>query len=82
MEYIFEDIGNEDVLRNLLTDVEIVFHIGAAVGIGQSMYEVKRYVHINTYATAKLLDLIVNNENSVKKLIVASSMSILRRRCL
>ena len=75
-EYIFEDIRNEDLLSKLLSDVEIVFHQAAAVGVGQSMYEIQRYVEINTMATAKLLDILVNKENSVKKLIVASSMSI------
>lgn len=75
-EYIFEDVRNEELLRNLLSDVEIIFHQAAAVGVGQSMYEIKKYVDANTYATAKLLDILVNKENSVKKLIVASSMSI------
>ncbi|RLI76571.1 nucleoside-diphosphate sugar epimerase [Archaeoglobales archaeon] len=75
-EYIFEDVRNEELLSNLLSDVEIIFHQAAAVGVGQSMYEIRRYVDANTYATAKLLDLIVNTENSVRELIVASSMSI------
>ncbi len=75
-EYIFEDIRNEELLSNLLSDVEIVFHQAATVGVGQSMYEIKKYVDVNTYATAKLLDILVNKENNVRKLIVASSMSI------
>ena len=75
-EYVFGDIRNEELLSSLLPDVEIVFHQAAAVGVGQSMYEIKKYVDVNTYATAKLLDLLVNKENNVRKLIVASSMSI------
>ena len=75
-KYIFEDVRDKDTLKNALEGVEIVFHEAAAVGVGQSMYEVENYVDKNTYATAKLLDVLVNEEHSVKKLIVASSMSI------
>jgi len=74
--YIFGDMRDEEVLRKALEGVEVIFHLASAVGVGQSMYEIKRYVEVNTMATAKLLDILVNEENDVKKLIVASSMSI------
>lgn len=75
-KYIFKDVRDEKTLLPVLKDVDVVFHEAAAVGVGQSMYEIARYVDCNVMGTAKLLDLLVNNENSVKKLIVASSMSI------
>ena len=75
-EYIFDDIRNEKVLIKAIEDVDIIFHQAAAVGVGQSMYEIKKYVDANTFGTAKLLDILVNTEHDVKKLIVASSMSI------
>jgi dTDP-L-rhamnose 4-epimerase len=74
--YIFGDVRNKEVLRRVLEGVEVVFHQAAAVGVGQSMYQVEKYVEVNTMATAKLLDFLVNEEHEVKKLIVASSMSI------
>lgn len=74
-EFIFGDISNEDVILRAIEDIEVIFHKAAAVGVGQSMYEIGRYVKTNTYGTAKLLNILVNRENSVKKLIVASSMS-------
>lgn len=40
------------------------------------MYNIKKYVDANTMGTAKLLDMLVNTENDVKKMIVASSMSV------
>lgn len=75
-EYVFGDIRNDDVTRKAINDVEFVFHLAAAVGVGQSMYQIKKYMDVNTLGTARLLDTLVNSENSVKKLIVASSMSI------
>jgi len=75
-EYIFDDIKNKKALSSSLKDIEVVFHQAANVGIGQSMYEIERYVDTNVMGTARLLDILVNSKNSVKKIIVASSMSI------
>ncbi len=75
-EYIFKDIRDKKVLLSVLKDVEIIFHQAAAVGIAQSMYLIEKYIDVNVTGTAKLLDALVNTENSVKKLILASSMSV------
>ncbi|MDD2665839.1 MAG: SDR family NAD(P)-dependent oxidoreductase [Methanocellales archaeon] len=75
-EYLFGDIRDKRVLKKAIEGAEVIFHEAAAVGVGQSMYQVEKYVDVNTMATAKLLDLLVNGENEVRKLIVASSMSI------
>lgn len=75
-EYFFGDIRDKDALKKALEDIEVIFHNAAAVGVGQSMYEIQRYVDVNTYGTAKLLDILANEEHDVRKLIVASSMSI------
>lgn len=75
-KYIFGDVRNKETLRNSIEGVEVIFQDAAAVGIGQSMYQVEKYVAVNTMATAKLLNILVNEEHEVKKLIVASSMSI------
>lgn len=75
-ELIRADMRDKDTLKNAVMDAEIIFHQAAAVGVGQSMYQVEKYVEVNTMATAKLLDMLVNEEHEVKKLIVASSMSI------
>jgi len=75
-EYIFKDVRDEKTLEDILRNVEVVFHLAAAVGVGQSMYEIEKYVDVNVMGTAKLLDMLVNTEHSVRKLVVASSMSI------
>jgi dTDP-L-rhamnose 4-epimerase len=55
--------------------IEVIFHQAAAVGVGQSMYAIEHYVDANTRGTAVLLDLLANKSHSVRKLVVASSMS-------
>src|SRR3989338_757399 len=74
-EFICGDIRDASVVQKAIEDVEIIFNEAAMVGVGQSMYQIKRYVDVNTLGTANLLDILVNKEHDVKKLIVASSMS-------
>lgn len=74
-EYIEADITDRKTLENALQGIEIIFHEAAAVGVGQSMYQIEKYMRANTMGTAILLDILVNDEHNVKKLILASSMS-------
>lgn len=75
-ELIRADIRDKESLKSAVMDSDVIFHQAAMVGIGQSMYQIEKYMDVNTFATAKLLDILVNEEHDIKKLIVASSMSI------
>ena len=75
-EYVAGDVRHRDALRGALAGIEIVFHQAAVVGVGQSMYEIERYVSANVLGTAALLDVIVNDKLPIRRLVVASSMSI------
>ncbi len=75
-EYVEGDLRDRARLRQALAGIEIVFHEAAMVGVGQSMYEIERYVSANVLGTAILLDVIVNDRLPINKLVVASSMSI------
>ncbi|MEW6443410.1 MAG: SDR family NAD(P)-dependent oxidoreductase [bacterium] len=69
------DVRDHAGLKAALEGAEIVFHEASAVGVGQSQYEIARYVGVNTLGTANLLDLLANGKTRVRKLIVAASMS-------
>ena len=60
----------------LTDDIDLVIHLAAETGTGQSMYEIEKYVDTNIKGTSILLDKIVNEKLNVKKLIVASSRAI------
>jgi dTDP-L-rhamnose 4-epimerase len=70
------DVRDKELLKNAVCESDAIIHLAARVGVGQSMYEVERYVDCNSRGTAGLLDLLVNGEHDVKKLVVASSMSV------
>lgn len=74
-KFIKEDVRSEEALRQALKDTDVVFHKAAMVGVGQSMYQVNRYMGSNVMGTANLLDNLINTNHNVKKIIVASSMS-------
>ena len=76
VELMVGDIRDADAVRCALADVDYIFHFAAAVGVGQSMYEISRYVDVNTQGTAVLLQGILDSQHAPQKLIVASSMSI------
>ena len=76
IEFIKRDIRNKDEVKKALKNIEIIFHQAAAVGVGQSMYQIEKYMEVNTLGTARLLDILVNEKHKVEKLIVASSMSV------
>ncbi len=75
-EYLWGDVRDREALRKALNGIEVVFHEAAMVGVGQSMYQIERYVSANVLGTSILLDVLINDRLPIKKLIVASSMSI------
>lgn len=76
VELIVGDVRDPATVRRALDRVDVVFHFAAAVGVGQSMYEISRYMSTNTQGTAELLQAILDSKYAPQKLIVASSMSI------
>ncbi len=76
VELIVGDVRDPNRLREVLSGVDVIFHFAAAVGVGQSMYEISRYMSINTQGTAELLQAMLDTKHTPEKLIVASSMSI------
>src|SRR5215472_6003894 len=75
--YILGDVRDKNTLRTAMKDVEVVIHHAAAVGSGISMIDVGRFVHVNSLGTANLLELAIEKREHIKKLIVASSMTVM-----
>ena len=50
VELVVGDVRDHDAVRGALDRVDRVVHFAAAVGVGQSMYEIERYTSINALA--------------------------------
>lgn len=62
--------------KKALDGVDVVVHLAAETGTGQSMYEIEKYTDVNIKGTSIFLDILANEQHSVKKMIIASSRSI------
>jgi dTDP-L-rhamnose 4-epimerase len=73
-ELLIGDMRDRDAVREALDGVDAVVHLAARVGVGQSMYELSEYTSANSCGTAVVLEALL--DHPVRKLLVASSMSI------
>ena len=78
VEVIKADVRDRDALKRALSGVDIVVHLAAETGTGQSMYEIERYFSVNVQGTAILLDLLENDDcgKSLRSIVVASSRAV------
>jgi dTDP-L-rhamnose 4-epimerase len=76
VRYVKGDVRDRAVFEPLVLASQAVVHFGAAVSVGQSMYQIDRYVDVNTRGTALLLDILVNTKHKVEKVLVASSIGV------
>jgi dTDP-L-rhamnose 4-epimerase len=76
VKFINADVRNPLALKLGLADADVVVHLAAETGMGQSQYEISKYVSVNVQAQAELLQLMVSGRHQVRKLIIASSSRI------
>ena len=74
--FVKGDVRNIEDWKKALQNQDVIIHLAAETGTGQSMYEIERYVDVNTKGTALFLDYIANHTTTVKKVVIASSRSI------
>jgi dTDP-L-rhamnose 4-epimerase len=75
-EFVRADVRDRGALLGALQRIDQVVHLAAELGVGQSMYQVSRFVDANITGTATLLDIVANESHQIQKLVIASSMSV------
>lgn len=77
VNFIQGDVTSLESWDKALQGIDIVVHLAAETGTGQSMYQVEQYVQANINGTAILLDRLVNDKSlAVNRLVIASSRAI------
>ncbi len=74
IELVEGDVRDAAAVTTALRGVDAVYHFAALVGVGQSMYQMRRYTEVNNLGTATLLEVLA--DYPVERLVVASSMSV------
>jgi len=70
------DIRNKAIVAEAISDAEVIVHLAAETGTGQSMYEIEKYETTNVLGTLNIIEYLLQNETCVNKIIVASSRAI------
>lgn len=76
VKFIHGDVRNKEDWEKALKGQEVVVHLAAGTGTGQSMYMIQEYIDVNVNGTALLLDLLINSKHQIKKMVLASSRAI------
>ena len=76
VEFIKGSVTSREDWIEALEGVDIVLHLAAETGTGQSMYEIEKYENANIGGTAILLDILTNEKTNVKRVVVAESRAI------
>ncbi len=76
VNFINGSVTSADDWNKAIDDNEVIVHLAAETGTGQSMYQIKKYTDVNVGGTALMLDILANKKTKVKKIVVASSRAI------
>jgi len=74
--FVKGDVVNKKDWQRAVLNNEVIIHLAAETGTGQSMYEIQQYTNVNSLSTAILLDLLVNTKNNVEKVILSSTRAL------
>lgn len=76
VERLRGDVCDSATLATALQDIDAVYHFAAETGVGQSMYDMRSYVHTNCTGTAAMLEAIVKLPHPIKRFVLASSRAV------
>ena len=72
-EFVHGDLRDRKTITDTLAGIDVVFHQAA---YGGYMPEIAKYVHVNSFGTAQMLEVIREKKLPIQKIIVASSQAV------
>jgi dTDP-L-rhamnose 4-epimerase len=72
-QFIHGDMRDREAVTKALDGIDIIFHQAA---YGGYMPEISKYVHVNSFGTAQMLEVIREKNLPIKKIVAASSQAV------
>lgn len=72
-EFVRGDVRDRETITAALDNIDVIFHQAA---YGGYMPEIAKFVHVNSFATAQMLEVIREDNLPIKKIVVASSQAV------
>jgi dTDP-L-rhamnose 4-epimerase len=76
VNFVIGDVSVRSDWEKSIRGQDVIIHLAAETGTGQSMYDIAKYAKVNVYGTSLLLDVLVNKKTNIKKVIVSSSRAV------
>ncbi len=76
VDFIKGTVLSRSTWEHVIQDQDVIVHLAAETGTGQSMYNIEQYTNVNIQGTALMLDVLANTPHHVQKVILASSRAI------
>jgi dTDP-L-rhamnose 4-epimerase len=76
VRFLKGDVRQREDWEKAMEGQQVIVHLAAETGTGQSMYEIARYMDVNVSGTGLMLDILANQEHSIEKVVIASSRAI------
>src|SRR5436190_10312261 len=73
VEFVQGDVVDRETITSALEDIDVVFHQAA---YGGYMPEIAKYVRVNSFGTAQMLEVIREKNLPIRKVVVASSQAV------
>src|SRR5437763_5872011 len=73
IDFVEGDVVDRQTIAAALDDIDVVFHQAA---YGGYMPEIAKYVRVNSFGTAQMLEIIGEKNLPIKKIVVASSQAV------
>src|SRR6478672_10451432 len=72
-EFVEGDVRDRQTIASALNGIDVIFHQAA---YGGYMPEIAKYVHVNSFGTALVLEVIREQNLPIRKIVVASSQAV------
>src|SRR3954468_21518194 len=73
VEFKEGDVRDRAAMTEAMTDIDVIFHQAA---YGGYMPEIAKYVEVNSFGTAQMLEVIREKNLPIRKIVVASSQAV------